>query len=298
MNTRSLKKNMTVLSFLLPGLIGFLIFVLLPLIMAVVISFTNYSGGPRYKFIGFKNYLVAFSDTNFRTSLQLTFKYMFVTVFFEIVMGLAFAILLSRKFRGCSFLRSAYYIPNILSSVAVGLAFMFVFEPSTGLVNGFLRALGLPTSKWLAGEKSAMWVIIVVTIWQNFGYYMVLLIGALQNVNTSLYEAAGMDGANFWQKFRAVTIPGISPVLFYAITIAVIRGFQVFDYIFVMTGGQQGGGPAGATSVLAFDIYRNAFLHFRFGYASSESVVLLIIVLVITAIQNYGQKRWVVYDIV
>lgn len=298
MNTRTLKKQATVLSFLLPSFIGFLIFVFLPLIMAVVLSFTNYSGGPKYKFVGLKNYLVAFSNKAFQTSLLLTFKYMIITVLFEIGMGLGFAMLLSKSFKGCSFLRSAYYIPNILSSVAVGLAFMFIFEPSSGLMNQILIALGLPPSKWLAGEKSAMLVIIVVTVWQNFGYYMVLLIGGLQNVNTSLYEAANMDGANYWQKFKAVTIPGISPVLFYAIIIAIIRGFQVFDYIFVMTGGQQGGGPAGSTTVLAFDIYKNAFIHFRFGYASAESVVLLLIVLAITAIQNYGQKKWVVYDIV
>ena len=116
--------------------------------------------------------------------------------------------------------------------------------------------------------------------------------------NPSLYEAASIDGAGWFSKFKAVTIPGLSPILFYGITIAIIRGFQVFDYVFVMTGGQNGGGPAGSTTVLAFDIYRSAFWHHRFGYAAAESVVLMVLILAITIIQQIGQKRWVTYDIV
>lgn len=291
-------RRLTVLSFLFPSFIGFFIFILIPLVMAVVLSFTNYSGGARFRFVALKNYAVAFADENFLKSLFLTFQYMICTVFFQIAQGLLFALFLARPFRGSTFFRSAFYIPNILSSVAVGLAFMFIFEPSSGFMNGLLKAVGLPTSKWLAGEKSSLLVIMLVSIWQNVGYYMVLLIGALQNVNGSLYEAAKMDGAGKLQQFLAVTLPGISPVLFYAVILAIIRGFQSFDYIYVMTGGQLGGGPAGSTNVLAFDIYTNAFTHYRLGYASAESVVLLIIILIVTLIQNYGQKKWVVYDIV
>ncbi|QTQ10956.1 sugar ABC transporter permease [Treponema parvum] len=291
-------RRLTIMSFLFPSFIGFIIFIFIPLVMAVFFSLTNYSGGAKFKFIGIKNYVVAFADAKFLNSLFLTFKYMAVTVFFQIVIGLVFALFLARPFRGSTFFRSAFYIPNILSSVAVGLAFMFIFEPSSGLMNGFLKFFNLPTSRWLASEKTSLLVIMMVSIWQSVGYYMVLLIGALQNVNSSLYEAAEIDGAGKIQQFIAVTLPGISPVLFYAITLAVIRGFQAFDYIYVMTGGQQGGGPAGSTNVLAFDIYRNAFMYYRFGFASAESVVLLIIILTVTLIQNYGQKKWVVYDIV
>lgn len=266
--------------------------------MAVILSFTNYSGGPVFKFIGLRNYTIAFANAAFLSYVGITFKYMIISVFFQIVLGLGFALLLARTFKGCATFRSIYYIPNILSSVSVGLAFMFIFEPTSGLVNQLMISMGLQPLKWLAGEDTALSVIITVTVWQNFGYYMVLFIGGLQNINTSLYEAASMDGANPWQKFKSVTIPGLSPILFYAITIAIIRGFQVFDYIFVMTGGQQGGGPAGSTSVLAFDIYRNAFTHFRFGYASAESVILMAFILLITFIQQHGQKKWVNYDVV
>lgn len=296
--SHSLKRTGTILSFLLPSFIGFIIFVLLPMIMAFGLSFTNYSGGPNFRFIGMKNYVVAFTNPEFLKYLWVTFKFMTVTVVFQIGLGLAFALILARDFRGCSFFRGALYLPNILSSVAVGLAFMFIFEPTSGFMNQFLISVGLPTSKWLAGSKSALSVIITIAIWQNFGYYMVLFIGGLQNISMTLYEAAGIDGANKWKQFVHVTLPGLSPMLFYGITIAVIRGFQVFDYIYIMTGGQQGGGPAGSTNVLAFDIYLNAFTYFRFGYASAESVVLMIIILAMTFLQSHGQKKWVSYDIV
>lgn len=294
----TVRKGLTIASFLLPSFIGFVAFILAPMVMAVVLSFTNYSGGPVYRFVGVKNYIIAFSSAKFLSYLGITFNYMLVSVFFQITLGLAFALLLAKTFKGCALFRSVYYIPNILSSVSVGLAFMFLYEPSSGLINQVLISLGMTPLKWLAGENTALSVIITVTVWQNFGYYMVLFIGGLQNINSSLYEAASMDGANAWQRFKSVTLPGLSPILFYAITIAVIRGFQVFDYIFIMTGGQQGGGPAGSTSVLAFDIYRNAFTHFRFGYASAESVVLMIIILIITFVQQHGQKKWVNYDVV
>jgi multiple sugar transport system permease protein len=297
-NTRSLQKTGTILSFLLPSFIGFLIFVFAPMIMAVGLSFTNYSGGPRFRLVGLKNYAVAFSNPDFISYLLVTFKFMFISVVFQIGLGLAFAMLLARQFKGVSTYRGIFYIPNILSSVAVGLAFMFIFEPSSGLMNQFLASVGLPTSKWLAGSKDALNVIITIAIWQNFGYYMVLFIGGLQNISTTLYEAAEMDGAGKFKQFLHVTLPGLSPMLFYGVTIAVIRGFQVFDYIYIMTGGQQGGGPAGSTNVLAFDIYLNAFTYFRFGYASAESVVLMVIILAVTYLQNKGQKRWVSYDVV
>ncbi len=299
MNKRlDVKKGAYILSFLLPSFIGFVVFVLAPMIIAVGLSFTNYSGGPRYRFVGLDNYILAFTSPEFWSYLWVTCEYMIVTVVFQIVLGLFFAVLLQHKFRGCAFFRGVYYLPNILASVAVGLAFMFMFEPSGGIVNSFLASIGLPTSQWLAGPDTALTVLMITAIWQNFGYYMVLFIGGLQNVNASLYEAASIDGAGWWKKFTSVTIPGISPTLFYGITIAVIRGFQMFDYVYVMTGGQFGGGPAGSTSVLAFDIYRNAFTHSRFGYASAESVVLMVIILALTVIQQVGQKKWVVYDVV
>lgn len=301
----SWKKRGIILSFLLPSFIGFAVFVLAPMAWSVVLSFTNYRGGPNYRFIGLENYINAFTSSAFWSYLWITIKYMVVTVTFQIVLGLAFAMLLQRAFRGRGFFRGVYYLPNILASVAVGIAFMTMFRPVSpaagapngGIVNALLISLGLNPSQFLASPDTALWVIMLVSIWQNFGYYMVLFIGSLQNVNPSLYEAADMDGAGWLKKFTTVTLPGISPILFYAVTIAIIRGFQMFDYVYVMTGNQNGGGPAGATNVLAFDIYKNFTLS-RYGYASAEAVILMIIILALTAIQQRGQKKWVVYDVV
>ncbi len=167
--------------------------------------------------------MVAFTDQNFLSYLLVTFEFMTITVIFQIGLGLGFALLLSRNFKGCSTYRGILYLPNILSSVAVGLAFMFIFEPSSGFMNQLLASLGLPTSKWLASSKSSLSVIITIAIWQNFGYYMVLFIGGLQNISRTQYEAAEMDGAGKIKQFFHVTLPGLSPILFYGLTIAIIE---------------------------------------------------------------------------
>ena len=287
-----------VAAFILPSLLGFLIFVLAPIVIAFGISLTNFSGGPRFRFIGLRNFAVAFANARFLQSLSVTFVFTAWTVLLQLVLGLAFALFLNDKLSGRNFFRSVIFMPNVLSSVAVGLAFMLIFDPQRGPLNQFIRSLGLEAPLWLGSEKTSLLTIILVTIWQNFGYYMVLFLGGLQTISRSLYEAAAIDGAGAVRRFFAVTLPGLSPIMFYSITIAIIRAFQVFDQIYIMTGGQAGGGPAGSTSVLVFDIYKNGFSQFRFGYAAAESVVLLVVLFFVTFVQQRGQKRWVNYDIV
>jgi len=287
-----------VVFFMLPGFLGFLLFLAAPMFAALGISMTNFSGGPNFHFIGFTNYINAFKSASFLRYLSITITFSFWTVTIQLTLGLAFALLLNKKFFGRNFSRSVIFLPNVLSSVAVGLVFSMIFDAKRGPINQFLLSLGLPAPPWLASENTALLTIILVTVWQNFGYYMILFLGGLQTISPALYEASAIDGAGPVRRFCSVTIPGLSPIIFFSVTIAIIRAFQVFDQIFVMTGGQLGGGPAGATNVLVFDIYKNGFAHFRFGYAASESVVLLIIILAVTLVQQQGQKRWVNYDIV
>ncbi len=297
---RSIKRTPwpVVAAFVLPSLLGFIIFIALPILFALGISLTNYSGGAKFRFTGFTNYAVAFHSALFLKSLWVTILFTFWVVLFQILLGLAFALWLNDKIFGRNFFRSVIFMPNVLSSVAISLAFMLILDPQRGPLNQLLKHWGLPTSQWLGGESSALPTIIMVTVWQSFGYYMVLFLGGLQTISRTLYEAAAIDGASSIRRFFAVTLPGLSPIMFYSITIAIIRAFQVFDQVFVMTGGQSGGGPAGATSVLVFEIYKNGFSQFRFGYAAAESVILLGMVMIITVIQQRGQKRWVNYDIV
>jgi ABC-type sugar transport system permease subunit len=284
--------------FILPSLLGFLFFMAFPILASLGLSFTNFSGGPNFRFLGVTNYINAFKSSAFRQSLNVTMVFTLWTVALQLLLGLAFALLLNEKMAGRNFFRGTMFLPNVLSSVAVGLVFSLILDSKRGPVNLFLQSIGIPAPLWLAGEKTALPTIITVTVWQNFGYYMVLFLGGLQTISSTLYEAAAIDGAGPVRRFTAVTIPGLSPIIFFSVTIAIIRAFQVFDQVFVMTGGQSGGGPAGATSVLVFDIYKSGFSQFRFGYAAAESVVLLVIVLVVTIIQQQGQKKWVTYDIV
>jgi multiple sugar transport system permease protein len=287
----------TVALFLLPSFLGFAVFVLYPMIANIGYSLTNYSGGRNTAFVGLYNYILALQTEAFWSSLWITIKFVVISVVVQLFIGLVFALMLNSKFRGQQFFRSVLFLPSILSMVAISLAFMLMLNPSRGLVNSFLVDIGLPPSKWLSGKDTALGTIIFITIWQSFGYYMVIFLSGLQGISPLLYESADIDGANWWQKLKSITLPMLTPTTFFCVTMAIIRGFQVFDQVFILTGGMTGGGPAGATNVLVFEIYKNAFSQFRIGYASAEATILLIIVLAITLIQYKQQNRWVSYDL-
>lgn len=287
-----------VAAFLLPSLIGFMLFIFLPAISAVGISFTRYSGGPAISWVGLRNYARAFASTDFLRSVWVTAKFVVVAVALQLLLGFVFALILNEALFGRTFFRGLLFLPSVLSTIAVSLAFMLILNPKQGPANQFLQSIGLQPIPWLSAPETALATIILVAVWQSFGYYMVIFLSGLQSINVNLYEAADIDGAGRLQKLVSVTLPSLTPTLFFCVTIAVIRAFQVFDQIFIMTGGQNGGGPAGSTSVLVFNIYKDAFVHLRFGYASAQSVVLLLIVLTITVIQYRQQRKWVSYDVV
>jgi len=286
-----------VLIFLLPSFLGFCIFILFPIIASVGLSFTNYRGGKTIAFVGLKNYLTAFHSPGFQEAFWVTLTFVVFTVFFQIVLGLVFALILNQKIVGRNFFRGIIFSPVVLSTIAISLTFMLIFNPQKGPVNNFLMSIGFDPLPWLASPKTSLMTVIIVTVWQQFGYYMVLLLSGLQTINPTLYEAAEIDGADSVRKFRHVTLPMLTPILFLCVILALIRAFQVFDLIFVLTGGQEGGGPAGSTTTLVFDIYLNAFNHWQMGYSCAEATILLIIILVITVIQYKRQQKWVTYDI-
>ena len=250
------------------------------------------------RFFGFRNYLTALKSSKFRQAIGVTTTFVVITIGFQIGFALILAVILNSNIKGKGFFRGVIFMPVVLSTVAISLAFMIIFHPQKGPANGFLTSLGFDPFPWLTGPKTALPTIIFIVLWQTVGYYMVLLLSGLQTINPNLYEAADIDGANGLQKFFHVTIPMLSPVLFLCVILAVIRAFQVFDQIFVLTGGQDGGGPAGATTTLVFDVYLNAFKYWQMGYASSEATILLIIILAITIFQYRRQQKWVTYDVV
>ena len=292
----SLKHTLIVASFLLPSFVGFFVFVLLPVVATLGVSFTNYSGGRTIGWVGIANYLSAARSSAFWNTLWITARFVVFSVALQLVLAFIFAVMLNGNVVARTFLRGLYFLPSILSSIAIGLAFALILNPKQGPVNMFLHSIGIAKQPWLTSPRSAIGTLIFVSVWQNFGYYMVLFLAGLQSINPSLYESAELDGAGLIRKLLSITVPMLTPTTFFCVTTAIIKGFQVFDLVYIMTGGQDGGGPAQSTTVLVFDIYRNAFRSFRMGYASAEATVLLLVLLVITVLQYRSQRGWVSYD--
>jgi multiple sugar transport system permease protein len=297
--TRSETQIRTVLIFLLPSLIGFMVFIFIPAVAVGVLSLFHYSGSISHmSFAGLQNYARALASAEFWSSLWVTIRFVVASVAFQLFFGFVFAMMLNRALFARNFFRGLIFMPSVLSKVAVAVAFVLILHPTKGPMNSFLESLGMDALPWLASADTSLISIIMVVVWQNSGYYMVLFLAGLLSISQTLYDSADIDGANWFQKMRRITIPMLSPTTFFCVVMAVIRAFQVFDQVFIMTGGQDGGGPRGSTNVLVFDIYKNAFIHFDMGYASAESMILLIIVLSFTVWQYRRQSKWVNYDVI
>ncbi len=287
----------TLLVFLLPSLLGFCIFILYPIVSGLALSFTDFSGGLNYKFIGFDNYRMLLEDSQFKQSLWITFKFSFFSISIVMALALIFALLVNQPFKGRNLMRGVLVLPSVLSMVAISLAVIIIFDPRNGIINGFLSSLGFEKQGFLSDKNQVLGVVIFTFVWQNTGYYMIIFLGGLQSIPATLYEAATIDGANAKHKFFKVTLPMLSPVTFLCFILLVIRSFQAFNEVYMLTGGTFGnGGPNGAANVLGFNIFLNSFVHYRMGYASAQAVILLIIVLSVTIFQYSMQRRWVTYE--
>jgi multiple sugar transport system permease protein len=285
--------------FVLPSLAGFIVFLVVPIVSSFLISFTSYSGSFRnIKLIGLLNYRLILTDQKFWHSVSVTFVFVAVSVVCQLLSGFFFALLVNQRIKGRTLFRSVIFLPVVLSSIAVCLSFLIMFHPTQGPINMFLKSLSLRPVPWLSQKSTALLTIILVFVWQSFGYYMIIFLSGLQSISETLYEAADIDGASGLAALVHVTLPGLTPVIFFSVVIAIINAFKAFDHIYIMTGGQYGGGPAGATSVLSFDIYKNGFLFWQIGYGGAESVILFLLVLGVTVVQYRMQMKWVSYDVV
>jgi multiple sugar transport system permease protein len=276
---------------------GFLVFLLIPMVSSFALSFTDFSGSFKNLKFTINNY-VLLATPQIGKMLLITVIFVVVSVILQNLMGFIFALLLNTDLKGQNVFRGVFFLPVVLSSIAVCLSFMFIFHPSKGPLNGFLSSVGMTPVPWLTSPRTALATIIIVFFWQSFGYYMVIFLAGMQSINRELYQVADIDGANGFKKMVHITLPGLSPVIFFSAIVSIINAFKVFDLIYVMTGGQYGGGPAGSTSVIVFDIYLKAFGNYDMGAASAEAVLLLVAVAAITVFQNIAQKKWVTYDIV
>jgi ABC-type sugar transport system permease subunit len=275
----------------LPVVLGTLIFDILPTVPAVYWSFTYWDGVTSPEWRGLENYAAMWAYGDFLSSLRATFVFTFLQVPLALVTGLALALLVNRPLRGIAFIRALYYLPVVSSIVAVAIVWKFMFSYRFGVLNHLLSLVGISGPNWLGDAFWAMIVLIVVSVWMAMGYNMVLFLAGLQGIPHELYEAAEIDGANPWQRLRDITLPLLTPTIFFILIIGFINSFQAFALVWVMTGG----GPGTATELYIFFLYEEAFRRYQWGLGSALAVVGFAIIGVVTLIQWRLQKRWVHY---
>lgn len=286
------KKNLVAYSFILPNFLGFAIFTMIPVIFSIVLSFMKWDAASPMQFVGLKNFSHLFTDETFRISLLNTIYYTVGVVPLTMLLSLVLALLLNKGIKGVTLFRGFFFFPYITSIVAIAVVWNMLFHPTMGPINQFLLAIGITNPPgWTASTQWVMPAIIITSIWRFMGYYMVLYLAGLQGIPGELYEAATVDGANAWQKFKKITLPLLTPTSFFVSIMLIINSFKVFDLIKVMTDG----GPGRASNVLVYDIYNEAFGNFNFGYSSAIAMVLFIVVLGITLIQFKFEEKLVNY---
>ena len=287
------REALTFYLFITPWLVGFVLFIVGPIIASLGLSFTDYDIMLPPALVGLGNYQEIFADPLFYTSLYNTFYIVFLAVPLSMIAAFGLAMLLNQKVGMMAGYRTAYFIPSIVPAVASAALWLYLLQPQWGLVNGFLGAVGIPGPGWLSSEVWSKPAIILILVWAAGGTMIIYLAG-LQDVPVSLYEAAEIDGANDWAKFRHVTLPLMTPVIFFTLILGIIGTFQIFSQIFVLTDGM--GGPQNSTLVYVMYLYRNAFNFFRMGYASAMAWILFVLIVVLTWAQFKWASRWVYYE--
>jgi multiple sugar transport system permease protein len=280
--------------FLLPWLVGLLVITVGPMIASLYLSFTDYSLIQAPKWAGLTNYVRMLHDARLHSSLKVTFIYVFVSVPLQLALALGVAMLLDKGMRGLAFYRSLFYLPSMLgSSVAIAVLWRQIFG-TTGLVNQILQAVGVDAhTGWIANPKYALWTVILLHVW-TFGSPMVIFLAGLRQIPRMYYEAAAVDGAGPWRRFTRITLPLLSPIIFFNLVLQVIGAFQSFTQAFVVSNGT--GGPSDSTLFYTLYLYQRGFAQFQMGYAAAMAWLLVVIVGILTALNFFLSKYWVFYD--
>lgn len=288
----TVRQNLIGYTFILPNFIGFFIFIFVPVIFSLVLSFSHWDGFNAIEFAGFDNFISLFRDKVFLGAIWETAYFSLFTVLFSMIASLGLALLLNQKIKARGLFRCALFFPYVASVVAVSVVFNAMLQPDYGPINEFLRFIGISNPPgWLA---STTWVIpglIIVNVWRNMGYFMIVYLGGLQNIDQSLYEAAAIDGAKGWKLFSKITWPLLSPSTFFVVMMLVINSFKVFDLVYLMTQG----GPGTSSTMLSQYIYNQAFISWNYGKSSAAAMILFIIVGLLTAFQFKTEKKFVNY---
>jgi len=277
--------------FMLPVILGLLLFYLGPMIASLYFSFTDYDMLSAAEWVGVENYKALADDDIFWKSLRVTVLYSGVSVPVVLLVALGLALLLNQKFRGVTFFRTIYYLPTVMSGVAVATLWKWIFNTDYGILNLLLEKIGIRGPAWLVDESWAIWALILTSLWTVGGSMLIFLAG-LQSIPGDLYEAAAIDGAGAWSRFRNITVPLLSHVTFFNLILGIIGALQVFTEGFVLTEG----GPNNSTLLLSIYLYRNAFEYLKMGYASAIAWVMFMIVLALTLAVFKSAPMWVHYQ--
>ena len=265
---------------ILPAYFVFTVFILVPIGVVIYYSVTNFNLYSPPEFVGMKNYLNLFKDADFLVSVKNTLLYTLGTLFPQLFLGLMLAVMLYRKSKLIPIFRTAFYLPNVMSMVCMSMVWLWIYDPTFGLLNSLLKVFGLSAKQWLQDPKMAMFCVILMSIWKSCGYSMVIFLSGLTSIPDSLYEAASLDGAGSLHKFLHITWPLLRPTTFFLLVTGIVNSFSVFEQINIMTAG----GPLNKTTTIVHQIYRRGFLEFKMGYASALSVMLLLFSVLITVL--------------
>ena len=294
---RQIRQDLKGYLFISPWLIGILVFLAYPTIASFYFSMTNYTILNPPKWIGLANFQMMFyKDPLYWKSVWNTVYYVVVSVPLGLLIGLLLALLLNQQLKGIGFYRTAFYLPGLMPAVAGVLLWMVLLDPRLGLINEALKSVGLPRLGWL---QSAAWSkpgLILMSTWAGTGTTMLIFLAALKEIPQSLIEAAMIDGANAWQRFWNVTIPLISPTIFFNLIMAIIGSFQIFGSALIASGSTNSAGPLDSLLMYMLHLYRNAFRYFNMGYASAMSLVMFIVLILITLLTIRTTSYWVYYE--
>ena len=279
--------------FISPWLIGFVLFTLGPFLASLFLSMTNWQVVGRWNVVGLANYvrLLSGQDNIFLEALRVTFIYSIIRVPLSQIIALALATLLNQRIKARPFFRTIFYLPAVTDSAAMAYLWATVFSSQSGFVNNLLAVFGIQGPNWLYSVEWSLYTLIIISLW-NVGTSMLIYLAALQGVPESLHEAAMIDGAGVWARFRHDTVPMITPAIFFNVVLGFIGSFQVFTAAFIITAG----GPGYSTTFYILYLYRTAFLDLKMGYASALAWILFVIILILTVIQMYLSRRWVYYE--
>jgi multiple sugar transport system permease protein len=288
------------LIFVIPGVLGVLVFTAFPMLMTFAMSFASWNVATSPRFVGLSNFRELSGDLIVRREFLNTLYYAFGSVPVLIAVSCVIANFLNSKIRGLTVYRTIFFLPYICMAAAIASVWQWILNSRYGVVNQIMAIFDLPQIRWMSDPKLVMPVIIFISVWSSVGYNMIILLAALQNISTTYYEAASIDGAGPVRRFLNITVPLMSPTIFFLFIVSFIGSFKAFDIIYMVIGGvgQAGsGGPlANATRTVVFGIYERGLYFMRMGYASAEAVVLFVLIMTITGIQFIAQKKWVYYE--